>query len=84
MICPECGKEINHLHAFVHEQNKYDVTYSESYDNLDWGTSEVVDGSSRKTEYGCPECAKTLFTVENDEGNPPNVLEFMRPSTRGT
>lgn len=79
MICPKCGKEIEHLHAYCHEQNKYEVSYSERHDNLDWSTSEVMEASCTKTEYGCPECGKILFTVEDDDDN--RVLDFMRPST---
>ena len=76
--CPECGKEIDHLHAYCRELNKYDVTYDGKYDTLNWGSAEPVEGSNKKTEYGCPECEKILFAVDNDDGLPPNVLEFMR------
>ncbi|GAG48052.1 unnamed protein product [marine sediment metagenome] len=29
--CPKCGKEINHLHAFVEETNKYEVQLEECH-----------------------------------------------------
>ncbi len=77
--CPKCGKDIDHLHAFVEETNKYKVRLEEGdYQGLDWGRSEAVEASATHTDFNCPECDHTLFKFEGEDSYYTAVEEFLK------
>lgn len=82
--CPKCGNEINWLKAYCTEENKYSVELEEGVHQafvLDWSSSEIVEGSCTKTEFECPVCDETLFTVEGSDSQPKEVIAFLRGET---
>jgi len=81
--CPRCKEDIDYLKAFCFEQNKYRVSLTDSYHGtrpvtLDWSTSEVIESSATKTEFECPGCKETLFTVYGGGSNPQVVIDFLK------
>lgn len=80
--CPHCNDDIGELSAFALEENKYTVElveYVEGSPRLDWGgISEVMESTVVKTDYECPNCGDTLFTVVGGESDPQVIIDFLR------
>lgn len=73
--CPKCYEKIDHLVAYSLEENEQCVSLENN--DLDWDSSEMVDGSCIKIQFVCPECGKVLFTNKG-ESNDSNVIEFLK------
>ncbi len=80
--CPKCNTKLEGLNAFCFEQNKYEVSVSQQDPKVDsplnWSTSEVVESSCTKTEFECPVCGETLFSVEGGGDQPREVIDFLK------
>jgi len=64
--CPECGKELDHLHAIVEESNKYDIYLEEPpLTGLNWGRPEAQEGTALDIEWNCPYCDHNFFTEKD-------------------
>lgn len=57
-ICPECGREINHLVNWESGENRYE------FDGEEYETDEFV-GDGQINDYECPYCNETLATDED-------------------
>ena len=77
-ICTKCGADIDHLHAFVAETNKYEIRLEDTpLTGLSWGRAEPTEGSASLTEFCCPECGETIF---KEDKSPPCPICGARDS----
>ena len=75
--CPKCNHVINHLRAYSLEENEQCVELDGSETDLDWDTSDVVDGSCRQIEFVCPSCGVRLFVNKGDSRDQ-RVIDFLK------
>jgi len=67
--CPECKKEIDHLHNIVTGWNTWNVTKDGQYED------EGFEGDGIINEYRCPECDATITSDERE------ALKFLNSET---
>jgi predicted RNA-binding Zn-ribbon protein involved in translation (DUF1610 family) len=58
VICPKCGKEIDHLGLEVISKTYYTFNKNGEWSDEEEGETETI--------FYCPECQRTLFFDEED------------------
>lgn len=79
--CPHCNDDARQLNAYVLEENKYTVElveYRKRSPALDYGPSDVMEGTMVRTVFSCRNCGEMIFTVRGDDSEPPVVLDFFK------
>lgn len=79
--CPFCKTLLARLRTYYFDQIQQDVSLSESSDRnrryMEWDDLESIDGSCKKIEFTCPECARALIIDNNGNGNNDHVIAFL-------
>jgi len=73
--CPDCKKEIHHLHYIAYEFMKADFI-AEDKDNWTFQNWESLDDCRGEPEFRCPRCGALLFTGDAKD----RACEFLLSS----
>ena len=53
----------------IRDRNRYELGLGDD-DNLEWSTSDPVEGSCTKIELECPHCEQVIYSNEGDSEDP--------------